>query len=307
MFLNFRSKLALRTADKNRTVASWLHAIGCLHRQGKLDTHTSILVVNHRLCGWKNGIRHFLPELQDSLGEWLANIPVTEKAAPGIAKEVVERIVARKTVFQCRDDHVGGGYYDAAEPYMDTQWDSLIAPYIKSMDLRKTLELAPGHGRNSEKLSHLAKELHLVDVNQTCIDFCRQRFGDSQNGCRFYYYVNDGWSLTGIRDSSVSFVYSFDSVVHFDKLVVRQYVHEFARVLIEGGTGFIHHSNYGTVKPDSDWAQNHGSRSDVTAELFASYCEEAGLKVLSQKIHGIAEGRGIDGLDCVTIFRKPAI
>ena len=56
--------------------------------------------------------------------------------------------------------------------------------------------------------------------------------------------------------------------------------------------------------PDSDWASNHGNRSDMSAQLFRTYCDELSLQVLQQKLHGLAEGRGQDGLDCVTVFRK---
>jgi hypothetical protein len=43
----------------------------------------------------------------------------------------------------------------------------------------------------------------------------------------------------------------------------------------------------------------------AVASIFAGYCEQLGLEVLEQRLHGKAEGRHMDGLDCVTLFRKP--
>jgi hypothetical protein len=93
-------------------------------------------------------------------------------------------------------------------------------------------------------------------------------------------------------------------MVHFDKLIVRDYVHDIARVLKTGGSAFLHHSNYGAVSPDSDWASNPGTRSDMSAELMRVYAAESGLQVVSQHIQGRAEGWGTDELDCVSILRK---
>lgn len=145
--------------------------------------------------------------------------------------------------------------------------------------------------------------IYLVDVNTTCIDACRDRFGDVSNGCRFQSYVTNGDSLPFIADETITFVYSFDSMVSFDKGYVSILAGIYYRVM-KPGPRILHHSNYGTIKPNSDWAQNPGNRSDVSASLFAKYCTEVGLEVTDQRLHGLAEGRGIEGLDCVTLIRK---
>jgi hypothetical protein len=95
----------------------------------------------------------------------------------------VEEIVRWKTIFWCEDAHKEGGYYSAAEPAMDTQWTNVIWPIIKESDFSHCLELACGHGRNTERLRRHAAEIHLVDVNQNCLDVCRSRFGDEKQGC----------------------------------------------------------------------------------------------------------------------------
>lgn len=94
-----------------------------------------------------------------------------------------------------------------------------------------------------------------------------------------------------------------DAVVHFDKTVVEKYVHEFARVMKPGARGFVHHSNHGVVAPESNWLDNPHWRSNMTRELFAQYCRDAELEIVSQTL--MAWGAHSE-LDCLSVFRKPA-
>jgi hypothetical protein len=93
-------------------------------------------------------------------------------------------------------------------------------------------------------------------------------------------------------------------MVHFDKLVIKDYIGEITRVLTDEGTAFLHHSNYGAVAPNSDWTRNPGSRSDMTAELMRSYANDAGLTIKFQRLSGRNDGWGIDDLDCLTLLSK---
>jgi ubiquinone/menaquinone biosynthesis C-methylase UbiE len=204
---------------------------------------------------------------------------------------------------ECRRLHDGSGYYAIAEADMEQQWRDTILPRIRGADFTRVLELAPGHGRNTRKLMELAREIHLVDVNRSCIDACRERFGPGDARCRLHYHVNDGRSLDFLPDASVSFVYSWDSMVHFDRRVVAAYVSEFARVLAPGGTGFVHHSNYGAFSDHEIFHENPAWRSNVSRELFAAYCAEAGLEIIEQQLLWWF----IDDLDCLSVFRKPAV
>jgi 2-polyprenyl-3-methyl-5-hydroxy-6-metoxy-1,4-benzoquinol methylase len=106
---------------------------------------------------------------------------------------VIEEFVKWKTALQCGHSHdVSKGYFIDAEPFMAMQWNDIIFPMIKDLDFTAVLDLACGHGRNSDFLRKQTKELHFVDINQSCIDACRQRFGDELDGTRFYYHVTDG-------------------------------------------------------------------------------------------------------------------
>lgn len=225
--------------------------------------------------------------------------PRRPRADGEVVRDEEERV--RRHIEECRQLHDGSGYYAVAEPDMDLQWERTILPMIRGADFRAVLELAPGHGRNTRKLLDLARDIHLVDVNRSCIDACQRRFGAGTPRCRLHYHVNDGRSLPFLADESVSFVYSWDSMVHFDKRVVRDYVHEFARVLAPGGTGFVHHSNHGAFSDHAVFTENPSWRSNVSAGLFASYCAESGLEVLEQRLLDWF----VKDLDCLSSFRRP--
>ena len=251
----------------------------------------------------------FKDELESRMGADLeaAYKRLEAESAALVCADVVAEMIRLKTIAQCRDAHAEGNYYRDAEPYMQKQCDAVIWPIIQNLDFQHVLELAPGHGRNTEFLRRLASSITLVDVNPNCIEACRERFGDRVDGCQFRYFVTDGDSLAMIDSESQTLVYSFDSMVHFDSSVVRAYVHEIARVLRPGGSAFLHHSNYGTVAPNSYWAHNPGNRSDMTAERMREFAEEAGLDVAFQRLSGIADGWGLEDLDAFTVLSRPAL
>ena len=200
------------------------------------------------------------------------------------------------------DPFKSADYFAAAEPAMDEQWRGLVWPRIGKLDLTRVLDLAAGHGRNSAKLRDVAGTVVIVDINDECLDACRRRFeGDP----RFRYVKTDGATLAGVADASITLVYSFDSMVHFAPEVVRSYLRECRRVLVPGGHGFCHHSNY-TGNPDGDFRASPHWRNHMSRELFARYCGEAGLDVVRSDV--IDWGQPPDfyaGLDCLTVFRKP--
>jgi ubiquinone/menaquinone biosynthesis C-methylase UbiE len=194
------------------------------------------------------------------------------------------------------DDWKQHPYYDEDEQHMDQQWRETVWPFIQSADFSYVLDLAAGHGRNSEKLKQHAKKIHIVDINSENIEFCKKRFaGDS----RFLFNQNDGCSLNFIPSASISLVYCFDAMVHFDSDVVRAYLREFARVLRPNGLGFCHHSNY-TQNPGGDVHRNPGWRNFMSQALFAHYCSKEGLAVVKSRVIDWE----LPGSDCITLFRK---
>lgn len=218
-----------------------------------------------------------------------ATAPAPEPALVGGDAQVVRGIA---------DVWDGHPYYEEVEKWTDHMWDA-FAKYREGADYRTTLELAVGHGRHSEKLLPLVEHITLVDINESNIAYCRERFGDDP---RITYLVNDGNTLKEVPDASITFVYCVDAMVHFESDSVRSYLAEFNRILVPGGRGFCHHSNY-TGNPGGSWLENPHWRNFMSRELFAHYAALSGLRVLQSDL----TDWGTDTmLDCYTSFEKPA-
>lgn len=199
------------------------------------------------------------------------------------------------------------GYFTDAEKFMDSSWKTIIWPIIEGADFETVLELAPGAGRNTEKLVALAGELHAVDLNESALTRLRQRFASYSGPCRLHIHKNNGIDLSMIADASISFVYCWDSAVHFDRSVMRGYVSEFARVMRPGATGFIHHSDLGDAA-QVDIQVNPHWRSNMSKELFAKYCLANGLEVVRQiALPWPPPVNGVVISDCMSVIRKPSV
>ena len=204
----------------------------------------------------------------------------------------------RANLRQCGEENLWDEYFARAEADMDSQWRDTIFPLIRDFDFEIVLELAPGHGRNTEKLCALAKKIYAVDYNRDALERCRERLGEQTSDCRIEYHANDGTDLAMIPDGAISVIYCWDAAVHFDKEVIADYVAEFARVLKPGGKGFVHHSNLGE-QAAKDIKKNPHWRSNMSKELFAEFCRRSGLRVVSQT--DIPWG---EITDCASIFTK---
>ncbi|WP_304731669.1 Stf0 family sulfotransferase [Parvibaculum sp.] len=195
-------------------------------------------------------------------------------------------------------------YYDSVEKRALTQWQNMIIPFIGDtpVDFSSTLELAVGHGRLSAILIEKSKSFVGLDILSENVDICRDRFGESETR---RFVLNDGVHLTGVDDSSVTFGFCFDSMVHFDSDVVRSYLEEFRRVLVPGGTAFLHHSNYGK-NPTGDFSRAPHARNFMTKELFHHLAHKSGLVIVKSKVidWGAGEKHHKDH-DCLTLIKRP--
>jgi len=201
------------------------------------------------------------------------------------------------------DPYKEAEYFAFAERFMDQSWQELIWPIIQGCDFHRVVDLAAGHGRNGVKLREVADHVVVVDINEECLEACRRRFAGDP---RFTFLRTDGVSLAGIADASVTLVYSFDSMVHFEREVVREYLAETRRVLVPGGHGFFHHSNY-TGNGGGDFRQSPHWRNHMSRELFGEHAQAVGLEVVQSRV--IDWGPPSDfhrALDCVSLVRRPA-
>jgi len=220
---------------------------------------------------------------------------------------------------QCGNIELWNAYLDSpeVESGIEREWTEVIWPLIRDFDFTTVLELAPGAGRNTAKLAEVARVIHGVDLNQPVIDRLEKRFGSYAGPCRLNFHKNNGSGLPMIPSSSITAIYSWDSVVHFDRRVIEEYVREFARVLKPGGKGFVHHSNLADATAprlnrgpvgDDIW-RNPQVRSNMSKALFRKYCEDSRLTVVQQvdlpwppwPWQHLRRGEVID---CLSVFTK---
>jgi SAM-dependent methyltransferase len=180
-------------------------------------------------------------------------------------------------------------------------WYGAVFPRIQAMvPTGRILEIAPGYGRCTQFLKDLGEELVVVDMTQSCIDHCRERFKTSSS---ISYHVNDGRSLSMVEDGTIDFAFSFDSLVHVDAGVIDGYVSQLADKLSADGVGFIHHSNAGALTAVSRATRRLPARlyeplrrrglamnltawrdESMSAAQFREQCARAGLSCIGQEL-----------------------
>lgn len=197
-------------------------------------------------------------------------------------------------------DEVADTYHENAERSMPKQWENVIWPFLNEMDIDYSciVDFACGRCRNSIKLLEKNPErLTVMDVNEQNIEFCRQRFAENST---VEYALCDGRSLSELPDSTVSFFYCFDAMVHFDIEIVLSYIKELKRVLKPKGHAFLHHSNY-MDSPGTSFRKNPHWRNFNSREIVAHFAVKNQLKVIAQKTFDWAE---VKDLDCLTMLQR---
>lgn len=190
-------------------------------------------------------------------------------------------------------------YFENAELGLDTFWneDTIFKKLFNRLDTRIVLELACGKGRHVMKYLEQSERIILVDILESNIVYCKNRF---RNYGKVECYTNNGYDLEMVEDNSITAVFSYDAVVHFEMIDIFNYLKEIKRILIDGGMALIHHSN-NSESYSVSFENGRCGRNYMTKQLFAYLCNRAGLEVVEQ--HVIDWG-GYPELDCLTLVRK---
>lgn len=166
---------------------------------------------------------------------------------------------------------------------------------FRLLDLDETVELACGRGRHVPHYINQAGHIILVDILDSNIDYCKERF---KNQDKISYYVNNGYDLKQIVDSSCTALFTYDSMVHFESIDIYYYLLETSRILVKGGRALFHHSNNHKDYQASFQNAVHG-RNYMSASLFAHFADRAGLKVLQQITIDWGKERNLDAITLV--------
>jgi ubiquinone/menaquinone biosynthesis C-methylase UbiE len=190
-------------------------------------------------------------------------------------------------------------YYDTAEADVGWQW-RIIEPFLSESpkpDLSVVLDFACGRGRIAERFADISGKLICIDMAADAVEQCRQRFARRLN---VECLVNGNGSIP-VPSGSITFLYSWDAMVHFSVTELAEYFAEFKRVLKLDGMGLIHHSNYAALSSVArPWPQNPGSRAYVSAEDVRHICEQCGLVLIKQQVMDWSQAN----LDCITVLRN---
>ena len=187
-------------------------------------------------------------------------------------------------------------YYSMAEIFIEEQWEGIIWPRINGFDFSNVVDLAAGHGRNSKYLVRHSDKLTIVDLCRENIVKCRKRFAKYPN---VDYKICDGKTIP-VDSCSVSLLYCFDAMVHFEPETVRFYLCEAQRIMTRKAKAFLHHSNYQGFC-NVDFRKNPHARNFMSKNLFQYWARKCGFKVLSSEIINWGNSKN---LDCITILEK---
>jgi SAM-dependent methyltransferase len=168
----------------------------------------------------------------------------------------------------------------------DYQWWAMLYPRVRAfLPAGTVLEIAPGYGRWTQYLLPLCDRFIGVDVAETCVEACRERFADVPHA---RFEKNDGLTLDVVGDGEVDFAVSVDALVHCDGYIMQSYVEELARKLSADGVAFLHHSNLEQyVDPETGelpFRNPTWRATSMSARLFSDYCREAGLLCIGQEL-----------------------
>jgi len=193
----------------------------------------------------------------------------------------------------------GGDEWSAAWGGARMQWYGTLLPRIHAfVPVGSMLEIACGYGRWTQFLKDLCTDMTVVDLSESCISACRKRFA---NETHIKYVVNNGKSLDMVPDESQDFVFSFDSLVHAEAPVLKNYITQLRRILKPTGVAFIHHSNlgeypiYSQITPFSKKHKllaklgvmeenTHWRANGVTGQAVADHAATQGLRCISQEM-----------------------
>jgi len=197
-------------------------------------------------------------------------------------------------------DWVQNRYYADAEAWTQVFWaeGSPFLVQFRKLDLTAVVELACGHGRHTAQILSQAGSITLVDINESNIAACRQRFAD-QSHLRFL--CNTGNNLPGIADGSQTALFCYDAMVHFELLDVLDYLREIRRVLVPGGRALLHVSN-NRENPQGNYQDNRHWRNFGGVDTICHFASRVGMSVLSQQL---LNWSGTPDLDGLLLLEKP--
>jgi SAM-dependent methyltransferase len=244
----------------------------------------------------ENGLPYFVYLGISYLGTNLANFGFRKsdelrksRGLPGMNSRAANRFI-----WDNWDWSAAGDEWTPSPDWKQSVVKNFIDPYFDGRE--RVLEIGPGAGRWTEYLIGKCQELIGIDISETCVKTCRERFSAYPHA---KFELGNGADLQSIETATIDGIWSFDVFVHINDTEFNSYVSECARVMKPGAVGVIHHGTMG--------GSSGGWRSNVTAEDVLRFMQAHGLTVVSQLKSWTDAGQEFEaGLygDAITVFRR---
>ncbi len=199
-----------------------------------------------------------------------------------------------KAIWEAWDWGAGGEEWSPSEEWKQSVITQVLEKQMP--DHASILEIGPGGGRWTTDLIKRSSQFTAVDISESCVEVCKQKFAGSPNA---KFIVGSGRDLVGVPDASQDAIWSFDVFVHINRAEVAAYLDEFNRVMKPGATAVLHHGSVGGL--------NGGWRSDMTGEAMAEMLKARGFQLVSMfKEWQDGPNSYKAGLydDLITVFRR---
>lgn len=193
-------------------------------------------------------------------------------------------------------------YYEQAEDWLAGFWErgSHFRNMFDKLDIRRVAELACGHGRHAAQIIEMTEIIYLVDVGKPNIDACKRRFWGRDN---VRFILNDGAALAGIPDGSLTSLFSYDAMVHFEADTILSYLSEIARVLEPNGRALLHYSNFDAL-PATEYGHGPHMRNYFSERMMTHFAHRRGLNRVDSRLIDWGHDPSYYGLDALTLLQK---
>lgn len=146
-------------------------------------------------------------------------------------------------------------YFEKADSkeWLDVFWnpESRFYKLIDSLDLNTTLEIACGTGRHSSMIDSRIGYLYLLDSSAGALELAKKRFAHRKDISFIHTADGNGIPNNTIAKNTLTSIFSFDAIVHFEPETVERYLQDSFTCLKNGGYALIHHSNYDKTPEES--------------------------------------------------------
>jgi SAM-dependent methyltransferase len=197
-------------------------------------------------------------------------------------------ILHEDETLQIAQDWKVHAYYNRAEEedWLKPFWSPTrqFRPLFDRLNTRTVVELACGHSRHTARMlddpefRDRIEHMYIMDINGENIRFSIERFADIDF---IHPMINNGFDFQPLESESVSAIFCYDAMVHFEYDPIISYLEDAFRILIPGGRALFHHSNY-DKSPGAHYGSNPHSRNFMSKNLFAHLASRAGFEILEQ-------------------------